>query len=137
MSVAVLTTEEVWSPVPGYAGYEASNLGRIRSLKRDEVRVLRTHCNPRNGYPEVGVTTTEGVRRKMTVHRLVALAFFGPLTRAQVINHKDRSKTNCALSNLEVVSHGENHGHAGLTEWLRLVIREEIRSALQDLLPRQ
>ena len=126
-------TQEVWKPIPGYDGkYEASDLGRIRSVDRlaravsksgkeyfrlARGRVLRPGlCR---GYPIVNPHPYGTV----AVHLLVARTFV-PQTAVEV-NHKDGVKTNCSVSNLEWVSKRENQLHAvrmGLKKQARPVV---------------
>ena len=83
---------EEWLPIPGYEGlYEASNMGQIRSLERTVVdvqakkerartfkgRVLKQHCNPRTKTLSVVLSTNSDCKR-VSVSRLVCLAFYGP-----------------------------------------------------------
>lgn len=70
---------EIWKPIPGCL-YEASSLGRIRravggrGARRGHV--LSPYVIPRSGHLVVQLCQG-GCRRKMTVNRLVALAFRG------------------------------------------------------------
>jgi hypothetical protein len=123
---------EEWRTIPGLEGlYEASSLGRIRSLDRSvdagrprriAGRVLKPSLNP-NGYPFV-VPSKDGVAHSMAVHRLVALAFLGPRADGTEVCHHDGDKTNNAVANLRYdtrsanamdrVRHG-NHPFAAMT----------------------
>lgn len=134
MSAADSTPEETWRPIPGYDGYEASDQGRIRSRRRKKARVLSSRINCHHGYAEVHIIPSNPAAAKTkTVHRLVALAFFGPMTRADVVNHKDGCKTNNVLSNLEVVTYGVNGAHSKFADWLRVLLREEFRLLRESL----
>lgn len=69
---------EVWRPIPDFPKYEASSLGRIRSLLFDRIRILKTDNRITNtGYETVSIRRSSG-KRSMLVHRLVAAAFHGP-----------------------------------------------------------
>jgi hypothetical protein len=97
---------EVWKPIPGYLGYEASNLGRIRSVDR----TIPTTKGPRrirgrvlkqfiiwNGY----LTTHLGTgNMNKYVHHLVMLAFEGQTPDGLEICHDNDNKLDPALSNL-------------------------------------
>lgn len=111
---------EIWKAIPGHAFYEASNLGRIRSLDRTipyvamgksdsfkiiRGRILRGSLNPVNGYRYVHL----GRRTAASVHSLVALAFFGDRDDNQVVRHKDGNKANNAVANLEYGTGSENY----------------------------
>lgn len=88
--------KEVWKDVPGYEGiYFASNLGRVRSNRC----VLRPSIH-RDGYCHV-VFCVKGVRKYLSVHRVVALAFIPNPENLPQINHKDENKVNNCVENLE------------------------------------
>lgn len=115
----------MWREIPGTDGlYEASEQGDIRSLDRVIVKRNRWgHDAPLrkpgrvlkpwrdcNGYSVVYVCVRGG-RKAVNVHRLVAAAFHGSRSGADV-NHIDGDKTNNAASNLEWCSRSENIRHA-------------------------
>jgi hypothetical protein len=115
--------KEIWKDIPSYIGlYQASNLGRIRSIdclitfrKKNGVfnrfrkgRILK-HCNNRYGYPMV-VLTKPDHRMCHSVHRLVMLAFIGHSDLT--VNHKNGIKTDNRLDNLEYLTMSENLFHA-------------------------
>ncbi len=98
---------EIWKPVfMGY--YEASSLGRVRSMPKGFV--LKGSPNKR-GYLRINIYYGGG-RSNWNIHRIVALAFLGPIPDGMQVNHKDFNKTNNAVSNLEYVSSAENVAHA-------------------------
>lgn len=104
---------EEWRPVVGYEGlYEVSNLGEIRSLDRMTVmkngvtrithgKILKQgRYNSKSTYR--GVTLCQnGIMKKHSVHRLVALAFIPNPDNLPEINHKDENKQNNCVDNLE------------------------------------
>ena len=99
--------QEIWKEIPGYEGiYQASNFGRIRSLKYNEVRILKPGIL-RSGYYMVQLYLNN-VGKTLKVHRLVWLAFNGPIPEGLEINHKHEVKTNNALLNLELATHSQN-----------------------------
>ena len=109
------TTEE-WKPIPGFEGYEASNLGRVRSWKRVYPRILRT-TRSRNGYINVALYSN-GIGRPYGVHRMVLLAFVGgPPSLEHQACHNDGNKGNNFIGNLRWGTASENsmdivdHGH--------------------------
>jgi len=83
---------EIWAPIPGHDGYEASDQGRIRSRRR-----ILKQFTLRNGYK-----TTHLGRKHMNnyVHHLVMRAFKGPTPVGMEICHNDGNKSNPQLSNL-------------------------------------
>lgn len=100
---------EEWRAVPGYEGiYEASSLGRIKSLPRRlptwfgtracHEKVLRTRVG-KNGYLNI----TLQKRRELwwtTVHAVVATTFLGEAPTGHEVRHLDGNRENCAISNL-------------------------------------
>lgn len=93
--------EEIWVPVPGYDGLEASTAGHIRDAKTLQ-------------QPKVYITNTgyylASCRQygNCLVHRLVCLAFNpNPQNLAQV-NHINANKLDNRPENLEWVSLGDN-----------------------------
>lgn len=98
---------ERWLPVPGYEGhYEVSDLGRIRTVKRGQSRVLSPHRHP-NGYRQLSLTRS-GIREGWTVHRVVMTAFVGPPPCGQEVRHLDGDPGNNRLSNLAYGTRAEN-----------------------------
>lgn len=112
---------EEWRDVPGYEGwYQVSSKGRVRSLGR---YVSGLHGSKRwHAGRILGPTTCRGYKvvrlykrgegTDYRVHRLVLLAFVGPIPDGHEVNHKDANKGNNALGNLEYATHQENIDHA-------------------------
>lgn len=102
--------EEKWLVIKEVPDYEVSSAGRVRSLKRGSVRILKTFNNLQ-GYPMVSLCV-KGKPNTRTVHRLVAAAHvpndFGLLE----VNHIDGDKSNNHSSNLEWCSRGYNISHS-------------------------
>lgn len=127
-SCGLTPAPEFWRPVPDAPGYEASSLGRVRSVDRVihyrdgrtykyRGRVLRPVTNPRNGYLYVAI----GKTRTVAVHRLVLLAFIGEPPDGMECRHLNGVRTDARLDNLtwgtsrennhDIVKHG-NHRQA-------------------------
>jgi hypothetical protein len=103
--------EEVWKDVPGFEGkYQASDLGRVKSIKRNRERILAQHID-KLGYPRLTLWW-KGKLESKRVHGLVTEAFFGARPGGLTVNHKDGDKTNNRLSNLEYLTLSENIKHA-------------------------
>lgn len=94
---------EVWKPIPGEEHYEVSNLGRVKSLRRN--LILRPYAA--NTYRKVRLSN-----RREYVHRLVAEAFLGGIPKGMEVNHIDFDKTNNRLENLEIVTRSQNIRHS-------------------------
>lgn len=112
--------DEIWQDIPDWSGYQVSNLGRVKSLSRlknyGKVRamskeIILKHCVSGSRYCYVNLSN--GVSQKIfPVHRLVANAFLVNPENKRTVNHKDGIKTNNRVSNLEWMTHSENHLHA-------------------------
>src|SRR5262245_66243283 len=104
---------ERWRLIPGCSWYEASDHGRIRSVRhpyRGKSECVRTHqgkllkpFSDRNGYWHVATSIDGKVTTRM-VHQLVMLAFVGPPPAGHETNHRDGVKANNCLENLEYVT---------------------------------
>lgn len=82
---------EIWKPCVGYAGYEVSNLGNVRSEKQ-----ILSPATGSHGYLQVQLRRGN-VR---TVHSLVLEAFVGPRPKGMEACHSDGNKLNVNLENL-------------------------------------
>lgn len=111
---------EIWKPIPLSPGYEASSLGRVRSVDRYDhgarggaSRFLKGRIlspgKQKGGYLVVNVTRPSG-RKVQRVHRLVAEAFLGdPPTPLHEVAHKDGDPSNNRVKNLRWATRSENH----------------------------
>ncbi len=117
---------EIWKQIPGFDKYKVSNLGRVKSIRREIIdinknkrlikeKILKVTID-KNGYFSVGLYKNSDKPKMLRVHRLVLLAFNGQSFLA--CNHKDLDKTNNKLENLEYVTNKENTAHArSLKKW--------------------
>jgi hypothetical protein len=97
---------EEWRPIPGFPGYEVSNMGRVLSHRRGRPRVLRQSPDGRR-YQKV-VLYREDLRATRPVHVLVALAFIGPRPAGLQIRHLDGNSDNNRPWNLKYGTPTEN-----------------------------
>lgn len=96
---------EEWKPTK-YEGYFASNLGKIKSIKRGEEKIL---ClNNRGKYLSVSICVNK-VKKSVSVHRIIAETFLGESDL--VVNHKDKNKKNNQITNLEFCTQAYNNQH--------------------------
>ena len=105
---------EQWRDIDGYDGaYQVSDLGRVRSKKYGDWRVLRPGKNNK-GYLTI-VLCKDGKRKLFSVHRLVAQAFIENDDESKTqINHIDECKQNNRLWNLEYCTSSYNLSYNGL-----------------------
>ena len=101
---------EVWKPIPGYEGlYQVSDLGRVKSLNYNHTgkEQILSPGKRGGGYMFVNLCK-DGKVKKFLVHRLVWIAFNGPIPVGMVINHKDERPWNNRLDNLMVCTQKAN-----------------------------
>lgn len=101
---------EEFRDVVGYEGhYQISNLGNVKSLKRNGERIMNLSIDKTKGYLRINLFK-ESKRKTIYIHQLVAIAFLGhkPKGNKLVVDHIDNNKTNNKLENLQVISSREN-----------------------------
>lgn len=116
---------EKWKKIPNMEHYEASNLGRLRSLTRlctiDAVRgqyqrlipgrILKPMYRWRNGFPCYINLKANG--KTLYAHRLVAMAWLNDsYFEGAEVNHRDGNSHNNRVENLEWVTRQENELHS-------------------------
>jgi hypothetical protein len=103
---------EYWKAIPGFSRYEASNLGRLRSLNYKEsktIKVLKPALS--GGYFKTMLLSDDGKYYSWMVHKWIALAWLGPRLEFEV-NHKNGVKTDNNALNLEYCTRSQNIQHA-------------------------
>jgi hypothetical protein len=93
--------KEEWKPVPDWPEYEVSNMGQVRRAMSGSNAKIGKILKPQPlgaGYQCVNLSG-HGTRKKMLVHRLVAIAFLGESGTLEVC-HWDGDPWNCRLDNL-------------------------------------
>lgn len=112
--------EEIWKDVPNYEGYyQASNLGRVRSLDRTVTysdgrkrfykgRVIEGAVGS-NGY-KYTTLSLNGIRQCLSFPQLVAMAFLGhePNGYTLVVDHVNGDKSDDRVENIRIVTHRAN-----------------------------
>lgn len=110
--------KEEWRPIPRFDGYEASNLGRIRSIDRIVIEKGGVKSRSRKGMIIVPQPNKKrgrlyaslGKRAKRPVAVWVAMAFLGhvPDGLKSVVDHKNDDCTDDRLENLQIISNRKN-----------------------------
>jgi len=82
-------TDEIWKPIPGFDNYEASNLGRIRSVDHTDRRGrnIRGRILKAMGTTCYVQPLIDGAMGTVAVGSLVLRAFVGPPKRGQRARH--------------------------------------------------
>ena len=106
---------EIWRDIEGYEGlYQISNKGRVKRLLGPSERILRPWDNG-YGYMIIGLCKN-GIRKRIKVHRLVAIAFIPNPDNKPQVNHKDENKKNNCVENLEWMTCRDNINYGTRTE---------------------
>lgn len=88
--------------------YMISDLGRIKPFKCSKTKILRLGID-KHGYFKVCLITNK-IRRHIHLHQLMAICFLNhkPCGINKVVDHIDGDKLNNKLTNLQVISNGDN-----------------------------
>ena len=97
---------EVWKDI--YDGYQVSNIGRVRSLKRNKLLTAREH---HKGYLHIHLRVN-GRDVMPKVHRLVAEAFIDNPDNLPQVNHINGNKQDNRVENLEWCTNQQNVKHS-------------------------
>lgn len=118
--------DEIWKPINGWEGIaEVSNLGQVKVLSRSasfsrngkpqkcflREKIVSPYV-AQNGYLTIALMVNK-VRKKILVHRAIALAFVEGYFDGATVNHIDGNKLNNMPENLEWMSLSDNTKH----EW--------------------
>jgi hypothetical protein len=100
---------EVWKSINGFEDYQISNYGRVKSLKKNTEKILKSHPNEK-GYYKVDLYLNNK-RKTIRIHKLVSQYFLnhiGDGTMKLVIDHIDNDKSNNRVDNLQIVTNRQN-----------------------------
>lgn len=107
--------KEIWKDIQGYEGlYQVSNLGRIKSLKKEKIlKPSVQYINKHKNYKRLKVSLTKNhIKKDFMVHQLVARAFIHNPNNYNLINHIDGNTLNNYVSNLEWCAQKYNVQHS-------------------------
>lgn len=96
---------EIWKDIENYEDlYQVSNLGNIKSLKRN--KILKPAFN--KSYLQIGLYK-DGKRKFFLIHRLVAEAFLPNEDELPEVDHISGDKTDNRVANLQWITNIENN----------------------------
>ena len=120
LSIESLPNEE-WRDVVGWEGlYQVSNLGRVKSIRRNKM------LSPRKGrlsYLSVALCK-DGSFNNRWIHRLVYEAFVEQIPKDKEIDHINRKPWDNRLENLRLVTHKENMNNPLTIEVMKSYVGE-------------
>jgi len=95
--------QEIYIPVQGFPDYVISNLGNVKSLKKE--KILKQSLS--HGYCQVRLCNQNGITFPL-VHRLIALHFIPNPEVLPQVDHINRVRSDNRIENLRWVSEQEN-----------------------------
>ena len=106
---------EIWVNIPEYENhYMVSNLGRVKSLKRNKEMIMSLNPN-KDGYLYVSLSKN-GCPRIHYVHQLVLMSFTSYKRGVYnvVVDHVNNIRTDNRLENLQTLTIRENSGKSNI-----------------------
>jgi hypothetical protein len=123
---------EIIKTVQDFPNYEVSNLGYVKSKLTGKVLKL---SYDKRGYQRVALYR-DGLKKTISMHRVVALNFIKNLENKAQVNHIDGNKQNNYANNLEWNTCQENIIHAnanGLFDKKNKATAERMRIKLKGI----
>jgi len=93
--------DTAWKVLENYSKYRIYKDGRVLSIYSN--KFMRPQIT-KDGYYKVSLIGDDGVRKTLSVHRLVSSAYIPNLESKETVNHKDGDKDN----NLEWATRSEH-----------------------------
>lgn len=107
--------EEIWKPIPGFSGYCASSLGRIKAIQKNELgersyrirkEKILSPSTTWKGYKLINLTNDKGKRICGGVHRFVLYAFVS--VSDLPVDHINSKKDDNRIENLRFCTYRDN-----------------------------
>lgn len=95
--------------IPNFNRYGISQNGEVWSYIKNTIMKPKID---RYGYLVIGIRNNAGIRKYLTIHRLVAITYLPNNDKTLQVNHIDGNKLNNHVSNLEWVSAKDNIRHS-------------------------
>lgn len=121
---------ETWKTIQEFPDYEISNMGRVKSYRTKNPKILKPSPN-HGGYFQVILSKKGGLYTRR-IHQLVLVAFRGKPPIGMESHHVDGNRRNNQLNNLIYIPISENRSlgnsrnknmHSKLIECDVLIIR--------------
>lgn len=122
---------EIWKDVVGFEErYEVSNLGRLRSkdmtihksdgkIEHKKGRYIKLTPDKR-GYVHHVFCSSQGVKKRMSIHRVVAMSFIDNPENKPHIDHINRIRFDNRVENLRWCTLKENMNNPFTLDWLKV-----------------
>jgi hypothetical protein len=104
-NLQVINDSERWQVVDGYDNYSVSTFERIRN---DETNKILKQGTDDNGYYRIGLYINKDKQKRVSIHRLVAVAFIANPLNKPFVDHMDNNRKNNDVSNLRWATKSEN-----------------------------
>ena len=113
---------EIWKDIEEFVGlYQVSNLGRVRSIERDENGHIHNYIRkgkilkPANGKYLFVSLCKNGIKKNYRIHRLVAETFLPNPNGYKEVNHKSENTKDNRVINLEWCDRKYNNNYGSRT----------------------
>ena len=98
---------EIWKEINNFSKYEISNYGNLKN--KDTQKILQPSI--KSGYLCISLTDNNGIRKAVTIHRLVALNFIPNVENKETVNHINHNRLDNNIKNLEWMTNTEQNNH--------------------------
>ncbi len=119
---------EEWKTIEEFPDYQVSNLGRIKSLKWNKIKIL-VFVNTKKGYNSVNLCKNSK-QKNMQVHKLVYEAFVEKLNKEECLHHLNKNKKDNRLDNLikmTMINHSIEHNKGEKSHYHKLSKEDVIK----------